>query len=128
MGLDTTHEAFHGSYSGFNDWRKAVASTIGIELEKMSGFQVARWGYKEGDNAIQWESLDQRPLLELLSHSDCDGEISWENCGPLADDLESILPALADISDTWHNHHDRAEQFIAGLRLAYSQKENLVFM
>ena len=29
MGLDTTHNAWHGSYTGFTRWRQAVAKAAG---------------------------------------------------------------------------------------------------
>lgn len=38
MGLDTTHNAWHGPYSSFNRWRHWLAEQIGIPLELMDGF------------------------------------------------------------------------------------------
>lgn len=63
MGLDTTHDCWHGSYHGFNHWRRAVARTVGIDLETMRGFG--------GDG--EWNEAD--PITTLLNHSDCDGDI-----------------------------------------------------
>jgi hypothetical protein len=32
MGLDTTHDCWHGSYGGFNRWRNAIAAAAGYTL------------------------------------------------------------------------------------------------
>lgn len=45
---------------------------------------------------ISWESLKPSPLHILLSHSDCDGEISPTDCAAIADELEKLLPELTD--------------------------------
>ncbi len=71
--------------------------------------------------AIAWDSLPPDPLHVLLAHSDCDGEIKWQDCGPLADRLQEILPSLSD------DVREDAETFIAGLRSAAAARENVEF-
>jgi hypothetical protein len=61
-----------------------------------------------------------------MSHSDCDGEIPAEMCGPLADALEALLPrmperALYDIA------RPATVRFIAGLRRAAAAGEAVEF-
>jgi len=63
---DEPIEDFHpGSYSGFGDFRKYLALSVGIVLGDMFGF----------GGATEWDSVD--PYVELLDHSDCDGDIGW---------------------------------------------------
>ncbi|MES1181174.1 MAG: hypothetical protein ABUL44_00110, partial [Flavobacterium sp.] len=118
MGLDTSHNAWHGPYSSFRYWREMIASKIGVNLQKMEGFN--------GD--IPFSTLPENPINVLLDHSDCDGEIKWEDCGPLADALEQLLPQLNDHTHPLPNYYsDKTKQFIEGCRLAYSLQENIEF-
>lgn len=43
MGLDTTHDAWHGAYSSFGDWRNQLAELAGYEVTANPG---SRWGLK----------------------------------------------------------------------------------
>ena len=106
MGLDTSHNAWHGAYSAFARWRNEIANLIGVPLELMEGFfspahsNAMALAEFAGENSkalrelvgrncpIKWEILKPDPLLTLLSHSDCDGEISPEDCAKIADRLE----------------------------------------
>lgn len=120
MGLDISHDTWHGAYSSFMRWRRKIAEIAGYpELDKMYGF---------GGN-IQWGAYMQNPLTELLSHSDCDGEISYEDANKIADALEALLPKLAGLDGGGHigDYTEKTKEFIAGCRLAYSLKENLDF-
>ena len=82
MGLDTTHDCWHGAYSAFMRWRQKIAEVAGFgNLDDYAGFD----GEKE---------FPDHPLTPLLSHSDCDGEIAVSECAAMADALEALLPAL----------------------------------
>lgn len=72
---------------------------------------------------IEWDALKHRPIHWLLNHSDCDGEIPADQCGPIADELEKIYPLMVD-SD-WQRQ--ATSQFISGLRLAASRGEAVEF-
>jgi hypothetical protein len=72
-------ERAHWSYSGFNSFRERLAAEIGLELGQMKGFG----GDKEFD--------EKQPLTPLLSHSDCDGELSPAQCGLVAFGLNEII-------------------------------------
>lgn len=158
MGLDISHDTWHGSYSSFMAWRKRIAQVAGLPpLELMEGFYEpldekrrlwasdvptfwtstkisdwrSNWRLLSLDKRlpISWNCLKPCPLHELLHHSDCDGEISWEVCNSIADGLESLielLPQEGTEEDPW-DWKDKTKQFVKGLRLAASLKENIVF-
>lgn len=114
MGLDTTHDCWHGPYSSFGDFRRALAEAAGMPpLYEMAG-------YKNGFRA--WDSIPPDVLHKLLNHSDCEDEIEANDCAPLADRMEELLPKIE--SDYWR---EKAEDFIAGLRLAASKQEPVEF-
>jgi len=152
MGLDTTHDAWHGAYSAFMRWRTEIARAAGLPpLELMEGFFCPRNGghgiptiYVDPNSSelalrgiarieerlpIKWECLKPSPLHELLYHSDCDGEIPAESCGPIADELEKLLPLLPEGEAGGHVGDWRAktQQFIDGLRRAAAASEPLGF-
>lgn len=76
---------------------------------------------------LRWEDLmtGDRRLVPLLHHSDCDGEISPEDCAAIADALEELLPKLSRESDQWVSGNARV--FAAGCRLAAASNEPLDF-
>lgn len=153
MGLDTTHECWHGAYSAFMRWRTELAKAAGLPpLPLMEGFyepvggsndyrnpffwarkgaSVCENGFPEIESSlpISWDCLKPDPLYELLHHSDCDGEIPWQSCNGIADSLERLLPKLPSGDGLGHigNWRDKTQQFIDGLRLAASRQENVVF-
>jgi hypothetical protein len=156
MGLDTTHEAWHGAYSAFSRWRDKLAQVAGYtfhafgELFKLgdSGMEVmgtARvqvdldWGGIESvigrDLLGKWPRMPVRhdgtpdPLIVLLAHSDCEGEIQTEFCGPLADRLQELLPLLGDEDGGGHvgSYATKTQTFIDGLRAAAKAGEDLGF-
>jgi hypothetical protein len=119
MGLDVTYNAWKGSYGSFRCWREQLAEVAGVPpLSTMEGF------VREG-GGIPWESLKPDPIHILLNHYDHAGEIAAEDCGPLADRLEELLPLLRDTEEDWH--HTNAKQFIEGARAAAAANEPLIF-
>ena len=109
MGLDTSHDCWHGAYSAFNRWRCAIAKAAGLPpLELMEGF----WSSPRGNNVCglalsikvaansleqatyQWspkredEDVSMRPHERLLSALDFD-PISWDCLKP--DPLHELL-------------------------------------
>jgi hypothetical protein len=121
MGLDTTHNAWSGPYSSFNNWRRWIADKIGIPLDLMEGFYYDEPGsfgnpfalledkFPSGDDLamsalrrikktfpLKWESFKPSPLHELLFHSDCDGYIEPDICGEIALALKELLGNISD--------------------------------
>lgn len=121
MGLDTSHNAWHGPYSSFGHWRNWVAIQLGLPpLDLMEGFYTTEHdtdnGYLKGYGnpfyhaklrltgeeykdiqsvqiglPIKWSCLKEDPIHELLNHSDCEGDIPWESCGKIAERLKHLL-------------------------------------
>lgn len=146
MGLDTTHDCWHGAYSEFMRWRQKIAAVAGLPpLNLMDGFfQKGNWRDPSFEMAqktpvlaevfyealpIQWESLKPSALHVLLCHSDCDGEIESKDCGPIADELEKLLPILPDEDGGGHigNWREKTQRFVDGLRDAKSKQESVEF-
>lgn len=148
MGLDTSHNCWHGAYSSFHRFRKALARTARIpNLELMDGFyyynedlyHFKQWGTSEdggkqkvaelfADFPIKWEMLNPDPIHELLYHSDCDGEINYKQAGKIAKRLRQLIPKLKKVDEkdktSWVG---AAMQFAKGLEQAAKAKENVVF-
>ncbi len=158
MGLDCSHNAWHGAYSAFMRWRTKLAEIAGLPpLELMDGFYRplgdgsgmpptlyhgintmqpafgpgSRTHMADLDNRlpIKWECLKPNPLYELLFHSDCEGEIASDRCGPIADELEKLIALLPDEEAGGHigNWREKTMKFVIGLRAAAESGEPLNF-
>lgn len=148
MGLDTSHDCWHGAYSAFHRWRKEIARVAGLPpLELMKGFysplskslstffcgdyEKSEYYFSSLNERlpISWNCLRRRPLNILLRHSDYNGVIPWRSCGPIARELEALIPLLADEDAGGHigNWREKTQKFVDGLRLASSLKESVHF-
>jgi hypothetical protein len=134
MGLDTTHNAWHGAYGAFSRWRDQLARTAGYELAKLDGDHreviLIDWGHIVPKNYYgEWDRMPADPLILLIAHSDCEGVISSEHAGPLANRLEELLPDLPEGEGGGHIGDWRAktQQFIDGLRSAAATGEDVEF-
>ena len=146
MGLDTTHGCWHGAYSAFMRWRQKIAAVAGLPpLMLMDGFfdrgsysdPFARMAKNYPNIAegyydslpIRWDALKPDVLHVLLHHSDCDGDIAHEHCGPIADRLDELLQLLPKGDGGGHigNWRDKTQCFIDGLRAADEAGESVEF-
>lgn len=112
MGLDFSHCDARWAYSGFNRFRNRLSAAININYENMEGCG--------GDQ--KWEEIKDA-ILPLLNHSDCDGELSPEEC-------KTIAPRLLEIIAPWPNDdYDKiqATELAEGMQWAASKNENLEF-
>lgn len=121
MGLDTTHDCFHGSYGAFMRFRMALAEAAGIGY-RYSGALV----YVDVDD--DYEDV----LVDFLLHSDCDGEIAPEVCKPLADRLMGLLPSFPEKDSRAFGHLSEGlravtKQFAEGLYRAAEAGEPVEF-
>lgn len=83
MGLDITLyemvpiESFRaGSYSGFGEFRRLLALSVGIDLDNQAGF---------GGKQKEWTK--EETYYELLNHSDCEDDLAHWECEQLIDDF-----------------------------------------
>jgi hypothetical protein len=111
MGLDTSHDCWHGPYSSFGEFRSALFDAA------VGGGSRVKYAYMDEIDAL--DSTD--PLREFLVHSDCDGELPVSILFPLASRLEELAPRL----NRWHR--EAAERFAAGLRAADALGEAVEF-
>jgi hypothetical protein len=118
MGLTTTHNAWSGPYSSFNDFRYGVAAIIGINLDEYKDYR--------GSGTKEISSIDH-PLVELFRASDCEGELNPEQCKKIYDALNAVLAEHKpkDVDEEWL--HAKMIQFRNGCRLAYGRNEVMEF-
>ena len=88
------------SYNGFHRFRSKLAEAIGVKLDDMQGF-----GGPE-----PWTSVDD-PIVALLDHSDCDGDLTVEAC-------KAVAPRLREIVETFENGYDRINGLPADVKLS----------
>ena len=134
MGLDTTHDCWHGPYSSFSRWRNALASAAGYEVLPVKD----DIGMVFDTVQIDWDGIAARnpnvyegvwveppadPLLIVIVHSDCDGRIYPHDAANLVNRLEELLPKLNDIDSVKF----KTEKFIAGLHKAVEANEPVEF-
>ena len=144
MGLYVSHDCWRASYGKFHHFRTAVGLVVGVPLDLMEGhYDKDEWMLCAGETAlhknllqhrlkslpIPWTAWEDDPISLLLHHSDCDGEIRWENCVGIAERLEEIAPQIVHPEgqrDDW-NFKESALEFAAGLRRAAELQENVEF-
>ncbi len=137
MGLDTTHNCWHGAYSAFTRFRNRLALAAGYEVldvkypdGSIMPTTLIDWGHLSDETLQgQWERTPDDPLLVLIAHSDCDGVIHPEQAGPLADRMEELLPLLPVEPAPGHigDWRIKTQAFIYGLRLAVERGEDVEF-
>lgn len=121
MGLDVSHDAWHGAYSAFNRFRTKICQVAGLgNLEDWEGFGGTK----------KWPSVEKEPLVALLYHSDCDGEIPPEECVGIARRLRELAPNIPDEDGGGYIRNWRGSvlQFAEGCEAAAAANEPLEFM
>lgn len=139
MGLDISHDAFHGAYSAFNRFRQIVCRAMGdgsfpphepdARDDDGKPLDPDAWYWGKG-----FSEATHPGLAVLLLHADSDGEIAPADCARLADELEALLPAIRAVDDGGGGHIAAAggyvavtERFIEGCRAAAKAGEPLEF-
>jgi hypothetical protein len=89
------------SYSGFMTFRRRLAREIGIDLEEMAGFKTVDPPGSIKDPGISWETVTDA-IEPLLNHSDCDGDLGYDECGRVA-------PRLREIVAFWPDDYDKQQ-------------------
>ena len=142
MGLQTAHNAFHGSYTEFNLLRCALAAAAGYPVTAGTGpdgladvkeLADAAWetpGYAVTPARLQgdWsgEPPPEDPLLILLLLSDLEGGISPAHARPLAERIDRLAPRLPVRGpETAAELARQATQLADGLRAAGAAGDRL---
>lgn len=123
MGLDTTHNCWHGAYSLFEKFRGAVAVAAHEKYGYTPDYQAhphrAFMGWWDRDH-------DYTDILDVFFvHSDCDGYIFPQHADELATKLRGLLPLL-DGEGPW-SPRVLLQQFINGLLEAANQWQIIEF-
>ena len=116
MGLDTTHDCFHGSYTSFYRWRNELCGAAGIS------YPSAPRNRSADEHNGDWTETPDDIIYVLIDHSDCDGHILTEHCAPLADRLAGLLPEIFLLQS-----RETTELFIKGLRSAAAAGDMVIF-
>ncbi len=122
MGIDFSHGNAHWSYSGFHHARTRLAAVIGVNLNAMQGFQRSLIAGDTGQRPISWATVTDE-IAPLLYHSDCDGELSPDECRALA-------PRLKQLVEHWPDDDYDKQKFLElakGMEEAAAVGEPLVF-
>ena len=113
MGVDFSHCNAHWAYSGFMRFRQKLADqSIGVDLLSMHGYG--------GDTP--WENFDD-DIIPLLNHSDCEDDLTFEECAKIA-------PRLKEIIENWDDgDYDKrsALELIVGMEECILNEESLSF-
>lgn len=119
MGLDTSHDAWHGPYSSFNQFRTWVAAQLGINLKDCVGFT-------DKPTIALDIALADHDLLPFLDHSDCDGKLTPEECRRIAKGFKELLKNVPEDNTHWSNYQ-HAVRFMKGCIRAANAKESIDF-
>ena len=137
MGLDTSHDCWHGPYGAFLRWRHTLAETAGYKIREPTPEERDAGIYSKSVD-IHWEVFEPEnyqgewdfvpgddPLLYLIVHSDCDGVIHPAQGIHIAARLEQILPLLDGSDADWLQ--EKTRKFIDGLKAAAAAGEDVDF-
>jgi hypothetical protein len=117
MGLDTSHNCWHGPYSSFNRFRYSLGHQVGIDLDEYAGYN------EKGTKDL---SEINHELMPLFNHSDCDGRLTVKECKSIVKGLNEILENFKDI-DTDVYFKANIIQFRNGCLDAISKKQMVKF-
>jgi len=88
MGLNVSYDAWNGSYSSFNNFRKELCRVAGVDWDSIDD------RYEWCNYLGMWKETPSDPLLVLLVHSDCDGYIFPAQMEQLANRLIELKPLV----------------------------------
>ena len=91
MGVNFSYCNAHWTYNLFHEFRVKLAHEVGIDLNQMEGFG--------GDRSF---SNYKDAIIPLLEHSDCEGELTVEDCARIA-------PRLRQLVCSWNGDPDQIQ-------------------
>jgi hypothetical protein len=144
MGLDTTHDCWHGAYSGFTRWRQELAKIAGYAVwwvaddppSEANNFRAGLgrhtvmldWGHVTHENLMGvWAKTPDDPLVVLLAHCDDTGDIYPEQAFALAARLQELRGKIPQDHPDGEWLRAKTDAFVKGLMLAWSKSERVHF-
>jgi len=152
MGLDTSHDCWHGAYGSFREFREGVGRAAGLPYRVIteSGYDKGSYTldidwdiYTEANLEGDWDTdpvwqqkgdiyghPKQDDVLYLLIHSDCDGVLRSTYLPRLKKRLEELVPAYdawVDANYDRHYYKHDLKLFIDGLTKAIEAGEDVDF-
>jgi hypothetical protein len=140
MGLDTTHDAFHGAYSAFQRFRQMVARAMGGSYPPHDNPNLTPgmwywWAGADEDDPGTYRQETHPGLYAFFMSDDCGGvSFDPETCRRIADELEALLPEIERLDDGGSGHiADQGgyaavtRQYVAGCRRAADAGEPLEY-
>jgi hypothetical protein len=118
MGLDTSHNCWHGPYSSFNRFRYSLGYQIGINLDDYLGY---------GGKGTKDLKEINHDLMCLFNHSDCEGRLTIKECKSIVRGLNSVLDNFNENLDFDFNFKSKIIQFRDGCLDAISKRQMVKF-
>jgi len=118
MGLDTSHNCWHGPYSSFNRFRYSLGHQIGIDLDDYAGY---------GKTGVKDLTKIEHELMPLFNHSDCDGILTVEESKQIVIGLNKVLENFNDKIEADYNFKENIIQFRDGCLDAIERNEEIDF-
>jgi len=118
MGLDTSHNCWHGPYSSFGRFRRCLGEQIGINLDEYLGYN---------QNGTKYLDSIEHDIKPLLNHSDCDGSLTVKESRQIAKGLTQILKNFNEELPSDYNFKEKIIQFRDGCLDAVSKKQKVKF-
>ena len=136
MGLDVSHDCFHGAYSAFNRFRQSVARACGGSFPphepgalNTDGKPYETWSWYYESEIVPAEHRDGMRLL--LAHSDCDGELAPQEAEMVAGFLDWVADRMTGEMgghlQKYGTMADLARGFARGCRQAAEAGETVTF-
>ena len=125
MGIDIGKA--HWAYGSFHLFRTRLAEAEGIDLNQMEGFQRPIGEYAR-NSWTKDDGEDITILRPFLDHSDCDGELSWQECEQVVDRIEEILDEWEKVFDSeLYFDINEGRVLVSEMRACIETKEALEF-
>lgn len=118
MGLDTSHNCWHGPYSSFNRFRYSLGYQIGIDLDDYIGYN---------ENGTKDLSKIEHELMPLFNHSDCDGRLTIKECKSIAKGLNKVLENFVENGKNDYFFKEKITDFRDGCLDAVSKRQMVKF-
>lgn len=150
MGLDTSHDCWHGAYGGFREFRALVGRAAGLPYRLITDTESYDYGkytvdidwdlYEDEDLVGRWRKQSpvwqqkgdiygtpqQDDVLYLIVHSDCEGQLRNGYLSRLKARLEELEPAY-DALAVGTSDEKSLRRFIEGLERAIEAGEHVDF-